>query len=171
MAKRLSGNATGKVSRDTHGRAAKDGQFVVQSPRSSVTAAFSTTGAFSGRMLEHVPAKGSSVTVAKMGRTARTTAAIVMTYTTLKKAGGSLVMTVPAPVRHALHLAEGTEMTVTVEGHKLVLEPVVQGAPTRRLRRPAYTLDDLLAQSDFSGPRSEEEQTWIDAEPVGREIW
>ena len=36
--------------------------------------------------------------------------------------------------------------------------------------RPSYTLDELLSQSDFSTPRTEEEQAWLDG--TGRTgIW
>lgn len=36
--------------------------------------------------------------------------------------------------------------------------------------RPRYTLDELLAQEDYSQPLSAEEREWIDAPPVGREL-
>lgn len=83
--------------------------------------------------------------------------------TTLKKAGGSLIMTVPARARDALHLTEGQELTVAVDGNRLVLEPA-------KPQRPSYTLDALLADCDFDQPYSDEERAWIDAEPVGREL-
>jgi hypothetical protein len=44
---------------------------------------------------------------------------------------------------------------------------------TTRLRRvlPQYTLDELLAQRDFSKPMvTDEDRAWLDVEPVGREI-
>jgi antitoxin ChpS len=83
--------------------------------------------------------------------------------TTLKKSGGSLVMTVPARARDALHLAEGQELTVSVDGNRLVLEP-------SKPARPTYALDQLLAQCDFDQPYSDEERAWLDAPPVGREL-
>ena len=85
--------------------------------------------------------------------------------TTVKKAGGSLMVTVPAPLRDALRLSEGQELTVTVEGGRLVYE-----AKARRRRRSKYTLEELLAQCDFSQPYSEEELAWLNAPPVGREV-
>ena len=85
--------------------------------------------------------------------------------TTVKKAGGSLLVTVPAAVRDALHLVEGQELTVTVEGDKLVYEK------RRKPRRSKYTLEELLAQCDPDAPLSEEEKAWLNAPPVGREIW
>ena len=38
------------------------------------------------------------------------------------------------------------------------------------MKRPCYTLKGLLAQCDPNAPRSEEEQAWLDARPVGREF-
>ena len=72
-------------------------------------------------------------------------------------------MTVPARARDALQLTEGQQMTVSVEGTRLVLEP-------SQPARPAYTLDELLAQCDFDQPYSDEERAWLDAPPVGREL-
>jgi antitoxin ChpS len=86
-----------------------------------------------------------------------------LAQTTLKKAGGSLVMTVPARARDALHLVEGQELTVSVEGNRLVLEPA-------RTPKPVYTLDELLAQCDFDQPYSDDERRWLDEAPVGREV-
>lgn len=86
----------------------------------------------------------------------------ILSHTRLKKSGGSLVMTVPAAARDTLHLHEGQELTVKVEDQKLVLEPAV--------RRPKYTLEELLAHCDFDAPLSEEERAWLDAPPVGREL-
>lgn len=102
-----------------------------------------------------------------MGKTTATSKvpagnAAFTTKAVLKKAGGSLVMTVPAAARNTLHLHEGQEMAVTVEGERLVLEPAV--------KRRKYTLDDLLAQCDFDTPYSDEERAWLDAPPVGREM-
>ncbi len=85
-----------------------------------------------------------------------------MPMTTLKKAGGSLVMTVPASVRDAMELSEGQRLSVVVDNGKIVLEPAT---PRRR-----FTLDELLEQCDLDRPYSEDERTWLDAPPVGREL-
>ena len=90
--------------------------------------------------------------------------------TRLKKSGGSLVATMPAAARNLLQLSEGQEMAVTVEGSKVIMEPIPT-AGTMRVRRPKYTLDDLLAASDPDAPMTEEEKAWHDAPPVGREVW
>jgi antitoxin ChpS len=86
-----------------------------------------------------------------------------LTRVVLKKAGGSLTMTVPAAARDALHLAVGMEMSVSVEGQRLVLEPM-------KPARPKYTIDELIAKCDLSAPYPDEAREWIDAPPVGREL-
>lgn len=90
--------------------------------------------------------------------------------TQLKKAGGSLVVTVPAAARNLLHLTEGQEMTVSVEGSKVIMEPMAMEKPLR-VRRPKYTLDELVAGMNPDAPLSDEERSWMDAPPAGREIW
>lgn len=126
---------TGKAPRAKGGRAGHSGKRDARSGQ-VLTASFSTKGA--------------------------TFPPGVVGSTRLKKAGGSLVMTVPAAARNSLRLHEGQEMSVRVEGEKLVLEPAV--------RRPKYTLDELLAQCDFDAPYSGEERAWLDAPPAGREL-
>lgn len=89
----------------------------------------------------------------------------VVLTTTVKKAGGSLLVTVPAPARDALKLTEGQELTVRVEDGRLIYE----AKPKRR--RSKYTLEELLAQCNPEEPISDEVRAWLDAPPVGREIW
>jgi antitoxin ChpS len=103
-------------------------------------------------------------------RDAAVTQQTIRTSATLKKAGGSLVMTVPAPVRRALSLVDGSELAVSVEGTKVILEPVAAKRPMR-VRRPKYTLDELTSGMDPDAPLSAEELGWMDAPPAGREAW
>jgi len=90
--------------------------------------------------------------------------------TKLKKSGGSLVATMPAAARNLLGLSEGQEMAVTVEGSKVIME-ALPSTPPVRVRRPKYTLDELLADANPDAPMTDEEQAWHDAPPVGREVW
>jgi antitoxin ChpS len=96
--------------------------------------------------------------------------AAVLAKTRLKKSGGSLVVTVPASARNLLHLTEGQEMAVSVEGTRVVMEPVAAQPPTR-VRRPKYTLDELVAGMDADAPLTDEERAWLEAPPAGREAW
>lgn len=88
---------------------------------------------------------------------------VVSQRVSLKRAGGSLIMTVPSRVRDALALAEGQELDIVVDGDKLVVEKA-------KPARPIYALADLLADCDFETPYSDEEKAWLDVAPVGREL-
>jgi AbrB family looped-hinge helix DNA binding protein len=78
-------------------------------------------------------------------------------------------MVVPAPARDLLDLAEGQEVLVSVEGGKVVMQPV-RGDKGTRVRRPKYTLDQLVAGMETE-PAAPTERDWIDAPPAGRETW
>jgi antitoxin ChpS len=83
-------------------------------------------------------------------------------YTTnLRKVGGSVMLAVPPVLLDQLHLKAGTTVALAVDGERLVVQT--------RLR-PRYTLEELLAASDYSQPLTPEEREWIDAPPVGREL-
>jgi len=79
-------------------------------------------------------------------------------------------MTVPAPARKLLHLAAGQEMAVSVEGSKVIMEPMSAGE-IPRTRRPKYTLEELVAGMNPDATISDDDRTWTDAPPAGREIW
>lgn len=93
----------------------------------------------------------------------------VLARTRLKRAGGSLVVTVPASARNLLSLTEGQEVDVSVEGGRVVLDPVGRG--TRTVRPPRYTLDELIADRDPAVALSDEERAWHDETAVGHETW
>lgn len=84
-----------------------------------------------------------------------------MLTTNLRKVGGSVMLTVPPALLEQLNLAAGSAVSLAVEDGRLVVDP----APPVR-----YTLEDLLAASDYSPPMSQEERAWLDAPTVGREI-
>jgi antitoxin ChpS len=83
-----------------------------------------------------------------------------MHITNLRKVGGSVMLTVPPALLDVLRLSVGAQVGLTVEAGRLVVEP---------RRRPHYTLAELLASSDYSGPQPPAEREWVDAPPVGRE--
>ena len=83
-------------------------------------------------------------------------------YTTnLRKVGGSVMLAVPPVLLDQLHLKAGATVALAVDGERLV----VQTRP-----KPRYTLEELLAASDYSQPLTPEEREWVDAPPVGREL-
>ena len=84
-----------------------------------------------------------------------------MHTTNLRKVGGSVMLAVPPAILDQLHLKAGVTVGLTVDGERLVMQP---------RPKPRYTLDELLAASDYSQPRTPEEQEWLDAPPVGCEL-
>lgn len=76
---------------------------------------------------------------------------------TLRKAGGSLVMTVPKAFIEQNGLSEGSQVELQLLGKKMTVE-----APTR----PRYKLADLIAEMPQGLPRVE---GWEDMPPVGLE--
>lgn len=56
---------------------------------------------------------------------------------TLRRAGGSLVMTVPKAFIEQNHLQDGSQVELSLEGSRMTIE-----APTKR----RYKLEDLLAE-------------------------
>jgi antitoxin ChpS len=89
-----------------------------------------------------------------------------MYTTSLRKVGGSVMLAVPPVLLDQLQLKAGATVALAVDGERLV----VQTRP-----KPRYTLEELLAQSNYSQPmtpeeRDPEEREWLDAPRVGREL-
>lgn len=84
-----------------------------------------------------------------------------MHTTSLRKVGGSIMLAVPPVLLNLLDLKAGATVAVDVEDGRLVVE----ARP-----RPRYTLDELLAASDYSQPLTQEEREWVDAPAVGGEL-
>ena len=86
-----------------------------------------------------------------------------MDVVTLRRAGGSLTLTIPSRLVRALGLSEGGRVKVTARGGKLVAEP----APAEP---PRYRLEDLIAQCDAAAALSEEDADWLADGPRGGEL-
>lgn len=86
-----------------------------------------------------------------------------MEFVTLRRAGGSLVLTIPKTHVRELGLSEGERIGVSVDEGKLVADPAARD-------RPRYTLHDLISQCDPSAPVTEEEEAWLNDRPVGGEL-
>lgn len=84
-----------------------------------------------------------------------------MHTTNLRKVGGSVMLAVPPALLDVLELRAGTKVEIGVEGGRLIVAPRT---------RPAYTLDELIAQCDDAGQVDDEDRTWLDAKPVGTEL-
>ncbi len=116
-------------------------------------------------------ARAGSATTAGFAAKGQLPSANFSTTSKLKKAGGSLVLTVPAAARNMLGLTEGQEMIVSVNGRQVIAEPAPTAHPTMKVRKPKYTLDELLEGYDANAPLSAEESAWINAPAVGNEVW
>lgn len=79
----------------------------------------------------------------------------------LRKVGGSVMLTVPPVALELLRLRAGARVDVTIENGRLIVEPE---------SRPHYTLSDLLAASDYSQPQPSSEREWVDAPVTGGEL-
>jgi antitoxin ChpS len=84
-----------------------------------------------------------------------------MHTTKLRKVGGSIMLAVPPVLLNLLQLSAGATVAVDVEDGRLVVEP----RPRHR-----YTLEELLAASDYSQPQPSEEREWVDAPAAGGEL-
>lgn len=84
-----------------------------------------------------------------------------MHTTNLRKVGGSVMLAVPPALLDILQLGTGTQVGITVEGGRLIVEP---------RRRPRYTLDELLTQCNPKSPRTKEDREWLDNKPAGAEL-
>ncbi len=82
-----------------------------------------------------------------------------MHTTTLRKVGGSTMLTVPPAVLEQLQLRSGQTVDLSVLDGKIVIEV---------RPKPKYTLSELLAQSDFSQNHLDEE--WVAGGPAGKEL-
>ncbi len=84
-----------------------------------------------------------------------------MHTTTLRRVGGSVMLAVPPALLKLLALDAESSVGLSLDKGRLVVHP--QPAPR-------YTLEDLLAKSDYGFERSEEEREWLDAQAVGKEL-
>jgi AbrB family looped-hinge helix DNA binding protein len=90
-------------------------------------------------------------------------------------------VTLPEEIRMALNLEPGSTVRLTVVGGSVVLEPLGSGteslrdslrtsdSDSLRSRPRKLRLEDLLAQCDPEVAFSEEDRSWLDDSPVGRE--
>jgi antitoxin ChpS len=83
-----------------------------------------------------------------------------MQTTTLRRVGGSIMMTVPPALLEQMHLEAGSTVGIAIEGERLIVQR----------RRPKYTLKELLAECDPNAPISDEDREWLDAPAMGKEL-
>jgi len=83
------------------------------------------------------------------------------TTTRLRKVGGSVMLAVPPALLEQLDLRPGATVGLTAQSGRLVVEP---------MRKPRYTLDELLGPCRPRARRGREERDWLDGGPAGREL-
>jgi antitoxin ChpS len=84
-----------------------------------------------------------------------------MATATLRKVGGSVMLAVPKTILESLDLRAGAQVSIDIQDGRLLVDPKP---------RPRYSLEELLAGSDYSKPQRAEDREWVDARPAGREI-
>jgi len=71
------------------------------------------------------------------------------------------MLVIPPALLEVLHLQAGAAVGLTLEDGHLILRPKTG---------PKYSLAELLAQCDPTIPRTEAEDAWLQAGPVGNEL-
>ena len=85
-----------------------------------------------------------------------------MATVALRALGGSVVMALPRQILSMLHLGVGSQVEVSVESGRLIVEPKVT---------PKYILSDLLAKcTEENMALTTDDQEWLHSKPVGKEV-
>ncbi len=83
---------------------------------------------------------------------------------TIKKWGNSLATRIPKAVVESINLRLNQDIDIEAVGGKIIITPVKD--------RKEYKLEELLNQcKPGSMELNKEDQEWLNAEPVGREVW
>ena len=79
----------------------------------------------------------------------------------VQKWGNSAAVRLPTELLAILKVTLGDKLTVDVRADGVLL----------KAKRPAFSLDDLVAQCDSNAPEPADMAAWSKARPVGREAW
>ena len=86
-----------------------------------------------------------------------------MTELVLKKWGNSLAARIPAAIVKTLKIGVDQKVEIEAEDGKIILTPI---------KEMEYNLDELLGQcSEDQFALDDEDRAWVEAQPVGKEIW
>lgn len=83
-----------------------------------------------------------------------------MTTTSLRKVGGSVMMSVPRAFLDQMELSVGSTVDIGLKQGRMVVKP----------SKPKYSVEELLAQCDLSQEISHEEREWMDSPATGHEV-
>lgn len=81
-----------------------------------------------------------------------------MVKANLRKVGGSVMVAIPPAVLELVGMRADMEVGLSVDNGNVVIQP----------KKRRYTLNELLAECDFSQPEGDRE--FVDAPPVGGEL-
>ena len=84
-----------------------------------------------------------------------------MYTTTLRKIGGSVMLSVPPALLDRLKVGAGATVDIDVQDGRLIVAP--RG-------RPSYSLAELLAQCDATAPVEDTDRAWLNTRAVGNEL-
>jgi len=79
----------------------------------------------------------------------------------IQKWGNSAAVRLPTELLGLLKASLGDKLVVDVRPEGIML----------KAKRPAYSLDELVAQCDPTAPEPADLAAWSNAKPVGREVW
>ena len=82
-----------------------------------------------------------------------------MSIITVRKSGGSLIMTIPQAYTEQNQIEAGAELAVEIVGESLTVKPA---------KKKKYSLDQLIAETPDGLHRVE---GWLEMKPVGNEVW
>ncbi len=84
-----------------------------------------------------------------------------MVITTVKDINGSPHIAIPADLLEQIQLPIGSSISINIEGNQITIAKSA----------PHYSLDELLAGMPDDLTQSSEDREWLEASPVGRELW
>lgn len=85
-----------------------------------------------------------------------------MHITSLRKVGGSVMVTLPPAFLEQLNLKHNSPVELFIKDNHLIINPIT---------KPSYTLEELLAASDYESLTTEERNMeWIDNTGIGNEL-
>ena len=85
-------------------------------------------------------------------------------HMTIKKWGNSLATRIPKAVVESIDLRLNQDVDVEAVNGKIIITPIK--------KKKAYKLEELLSQCNSESIElTKEDQEWLNAEPVGKEVW
>ncbi len=82
----------------------------------------------------------------------------------IKKWGNSLATRIPKAVVESVDLHLDQEVDIEAVNGKIIITPIK--------KKKEYKLDDLLSRCEPGSMKlTKEDNEWLDAEPVGKEVW